>query len=269
MVLWNDWSEKASSMTPNWSSLNGQEKPIKGQELTKKWKNIKDKYRKALKYIKNVKSGSAENKIKKTYTYFNLLHFLRPVLDENTLESNIPLENSSVSATDTENFEIQSAEPERIVERKNQSKRNSNDECEQELLDILRKRNSVDKRRLQDENVLFLLSLAPPLKKMTPLTKMRTEIEILISITNNMSESPDVQTNSYIFTPTTSSNGYTPKSNAPTTSQYENTTTTLTTYEPTPITMSNSNLQSTLSCYSEIDSIDTIIDDTLDTQHLF
>lgn len=242
-----------------------------------------------------MKSGSAGNKIKKTYTYFNLLHFLRPVLEENTLESNIPPEeNSSVSATDTENFEIQSTEPERIVERekrKNRSKLKNNDECEQELLDILRKRNSVDERTLQDEDVLFLLSLAPTLKKMKPLEKMRTKIAILTSITNNMCELPDVQTNSYIFMPPTSSYGYTtaisstnttstPTSNttsiystsvAPTTSQYENITTPLTTYEPTPIVMSNSNLQSAsaLSCYSDMDSVDTVSDDTLDTQNIY
>lgn len=30
----NDWSEIASSMTPNWSSLNEQEKQIKGKRYT-------------------------------------------------------------------------------------------------------------------------------------------------------------------------------------------------------------------------------------------
>lgn len=124
----------------------------------KKWKNIKDKYRKALKQLKNIKSGTSATKVKKTYTYFNLLSFMRPVMEENPLEGNFPQEESYTESpnpvyvespnptqTDLEN-DVPNDNTSQITQptlNRNQTKRKKQDQ-DQELLNILKERKSLE-----------------------------------------------------------------------------------------------------------------------------
>lgn len=163
-----------------------------GKELTTKWKNIKDKFRKCLNENNSSKSGDPAKK-KQKYVYFDILQFLLPVMKERPISGNITGdENLTPTTVDSvENNTSDSDHYHRIRQRPTRTSNIQNvdtalqSDSSTKLLELLKERNDRELEDMRDEDTLFLLSLVPSLKKLSPLMKMRTKIEIMTAIENN------------------------------------------------------------------------------------
>ncbi|CAH1712399.1 unnamed protein product [Aphis gossypii] len=92
------WRRVGKVMFNDFENLTEKEKDVKVLDLQKKWKNLKDNFRR--KCI--TKSGMAA-KNAKCYTYAKVLEFLRPTMENRKTESNISSESSNEEHSDQDN----------------------------------------------------------------------------------------------------------------------------------------------------------------------
>ncbi|KAL4709221.1 hypothetical protein ACJJTC_010521 [Scirpophaga incertulas] len=89
-----------------------------------------------------------------------MLEFLKPVIEEHILSSNVPTDDDSTQdSTHTESYSIPSTPT--VTERHISTKEVNNDDTDQnkELLEILKQRNQKEDEFMKDEDTLFALSL--------------------------------------------------------------------------------------------------------------
>ncbi|XP_050307539.1 uncharacterized protein LOC126744224 [Anthonomus grandis grandis] len=161
----NAWQE-VLEMYSDQNLSTPEEIRLKGTELQKKWKNIKDRFIKDLKG--DSKSGSAASK-KKKYVFFDMLQFLVPqILDssENT-EGN---EDGSEEARPAPHFNQRAAMP-NTISRKKAS-------FEDKLLILLENRQPPQPLE-DDDDLNFFKSLLPMVKTLNPQQKINLRVEIL------------------------------------------------------------------------------------------
>ncbi|XP_052755401.1 uncharacterized protein LOC113513401 [Galleria mellonella] len=137
------WNEIAKSLFPDWDSFPEYEKISKVTDLTKRWRNLKDTFKKQLSEKKS-KSGQLK---KKKYVYFKHLSFLLPHIAANdgSQEESQPRHGNTQDGTDSEGQSTTSYA------------------CEQHI----------------DEDKHFLLSLVPSFKRMTDEEKLTAKVDIL------------------------------------------------------------------------------------------
>ncbi|KAL1493833.1 hypothetical protein ABEB36_009519 [Hypothenemus hampei] len=174
------------------------------EEAKRKWRNLRDQFIKELKKIPKAKSGCSQDcsaTYSRKWQYFTNLLFLKDSVTPRNTEGNIlPIDTSE----NTQSFEISEEEDlENISERvsdsissidvsqenlnktqtsrskpilsswpKKKIKRNENLEVEQKLLEIENKKLSL-LQTPEDENLLFLRSLHPYMKRLYPFQQLR------------------------------------------------------------------------------------------------
>ncbi|XP_064087404.1 uncharacterized protein LOC135202078 [Macrobrachium nipponense] len=75
------WAEIGMAMFKDWNDKTEEEKNIKGKELMKKWKTLRDNFVRDYRIQSETKSGEPASK-KKRYIYFDQLLFLIPIISE-------------------------------------------------------------------------------------------------------------------------------------------------------------------------------------------
>ncbi|GFG33979.1 hypothetical protein Cfor_07524, partial [Coptotermes formosanus] len=81
------WIEVCEAVLPNWSRLDTRERVATGSEIQRKWKNIRDNFRREVQMQKKVASGQGATK-RRTYIYFGQLLFLLPTMQERSTSGN-------------------------------------------------------------------------------------------------------------------------------------------------------------------------------------
>ncbi|XP_046673246.1 uncharacterized protein LOC124362627 [Homalodisca vitripennis] len=96
------WREICHALFPGFEDKSASEKKQLGDNLLKKWRNIRDRWMKHIRQDKDSKrSGAGASKIKK-YIYHDQLQFLKKIAHQHDTESsiNVPEGNNSVSPTE-------------------------------------------------------------------------------------------------------------------------------------------------------------------------
>jgi len=138
------------------------------QEVQRRWKNMRDCFRRELHLQKQTKSGEPGTKTRK-YMYLEQMLFLIPQTQDRATSSNYsPMTVSNGEEDTDERREDEEGSNDGTAEtymcRKKQSERNTSRKInyEQQLLDILK-----EKSEHIDEDKTFLLSVVPGLKNWT------------------------------------------------------------------------------------------------------
>ena len=173
---------------------------VTGQELQKRWKNMKDSLRKALNAQKNQVSGSGQKKRRK-YLYFDQLLFLLPTMEQRATSSNYdPITDDAeedvqnVEETDTSIETVQNLATNKQTStcmKATEKKKTGNASgrkvsYEEALLKILKESREEE----VDEDRMFLNSLLPSIKQLNPTKKLKLKMDFLQCIQKAME--PDV-----------------------------------------------------------------------------
>uniref|UniRef100_A0A673HWA8 BESS domain-containing protein n=1 Tax=Sinocyclocheilus rhinocerous TaxID=307959 RepID=A0A673HWA8_9TELE len=146
------------------------------EEVRKKLKNLRDKYIKERRAMKEKKSGS-EADSQKVWKYFNIMSFLEPHVRERPTSSNMMVneEEQEVILTlepvtvqiEQEVSDISTTGEDSLAENENENSSQKVDEISKQLKDC------------GDEDELFLMSLVPAFKRLSEIQKSTARIEIM------------------------------------------------------------------------------------------
>lgn len=139
-----------------------------GKEVQKRWKSLRDCFRREVAIQKKTPSGSGFNKRRK-YMYFDQLQFLTPTLEQRQTTSSVVEPDPEAPNT-----------PVSPNKHKKSQKRQSNT-FEKDLLQILEKKASPPQDE-DDDNKQFLLSLLPTLKSFQGPNNLLLRVEIMNTI---------------------------------------------------------------------------------------
>ncbi|KAL4709482.1 hypothetical protein ACJJTC_012819 [Scirpophaga incertulas] len=169
------WQEICENIVPKWVELSNQNKKKQGADIQRKWKNLKDCFSRELAAQKKSESGQSGRK-KRKYIYFDELSFLIPITTPRETSGNISsIEECANSETQSDDDISQEKQNSRqaIYRRKTGTQARKENTDEEELLNILRK------KQIHDEDVSFAEMLIPMLRKLNDDQKLYAKIEIL------------------------------------------------------------------------------------------
>ncbi|XP_055908372.1 uncharacterized protein LOC129943144 [Eupeodes corollae] len=225
------WVEVAQNLFPNWSSMRARERNEKVQEVKRKWKNIRDYY----------KRGS-KNWNGKKYVYSHLLHFLeedsaaqKSISSRKSDENSIPptsiqkteifeFENDEITQNESicesedheavQEFIIAESDVPSAIEvtpaseqlttaqscfQINSEPDGDNDhECTNDQEPPL-KRRSQQNSECDDADRCFLLSLLPEMRNMTGLQKVGFKINVLNELSSIMRDQQSLTIKEELF----------------------------------------------------------------------
>lgn len=169
-----------------------------GKDVQKKWRSLRDSFKKELNLQKNTKSGQGKSNRRK-YIYFEQLLFLEPTLEGRQMSGNYtaPMSNSS-EEQETPQSVTKSTPKRPLTERPKKRKTPS---YEESLLQIL----SDNKQEEIDEDKSFLLSLLPSFKQLSPQQKLVVKTQYLQVMHNVMYPHDNMRAPSISFHPHTPS----------------------------------------------------------------
>ncbi|XP_016660658.1 uncharacterized protein LOC107883988 [Acyrthosiphon pisum] len=234
------WRNVAESMyIGNWCELSDTQKDEYVKELRdKKWKNIKDNYKKNISEEKNVRSGSAAQK-KKPYAFMAALSFLQNCSNKRKTTSSMQEDEidvcnddslanySCVDGNATECEPSTSSTLKQPSEHSKQSKKKKSNEnngsFQQELLQFLHRTENTDPDKI------MLNSFLPYVKKLNNTQKLDFQLYVLqyfknLEVNSNIqasSQTNHVITNPYnsfaqYYNPNAVTQSFYPSQNAPT-----------------------------------------------------
>ncbi|XP_038221269.1 transcription factor Adf-1-like [Zerene cesonia] len=157
------WYEVAKNLIPEWEQLSDSEKEIKVSDLNKKWRNLRDTFRRQVELEKKMREGYPIKK--KRYVYFKHMLFLLP----------------HVAPTEVE----EEVEPKLNEYLNTRKEKKSPKKPKRKLQDTIPTSSKKD----IDEDKHFLMSLIPSFKKMSDDEKLTAKVEILKVIQQVRSQS--------------------------------------------------------------------------------
>ncbi|XP_076043345.1 uncharacterized protein LOC143026586 isoform X2 [Oratosquilla oratoria] len=163
------WEELCSIFVPNFNELDCQGKNKATTDLQRKWKSLRDSYRRELTLSKKEKSGSGAGSGRKEYLYFKQLSFLQEICatKPHAAES---VEDTTVQGDEREN-PGEPAPSTSNVKRKKSTVQSD----EKIILEALAKKASVP----HDHDTDFLLGLVPDFKSIPESVKFDAKLEIM------------------------------------------------------------------------------------------
>ncbi|XP_063230399.1 uncharacterized protein LOC134535257 [Bacillus rossius redtenbacheri] len=164
------WEEVCDMFVENFKAMDSVHKNKAAADLQRKWKNLRDCFRRELAKQRNCKSGSAADG-RKQYIYFQQLTFLLPVCDTKPTTEESPdlhTQATPAAATSTAPTSLKRKKPSPETE-------------ELELLQSLRR--NMEKRHAgreeEDSDRHFLLSLLPYFKRLPDDMKLEIQSDFL------------------------------------------------------------------------------------------
>lgn len=133
---------------------------ISGDELQKKWKNLRTCFKREYDAQKNVASGSGAKRRRK-YIYFDQLLFLSDSFESRTTSNS--MQHNDGYQTEDEHDEEMNVNTRADRMAKSSTRRTASKSYEESLLEILKEKKNEEKEI--DEDKYFLLSLLPSFKK--------------------------------------------------------------------------------------------------------
>ncbi|KAE8595248.1 hypothetical protein XENTR_v10015649 [Xenopus tropicalis] len=187
------WDEVCEVLIPDWYELSKKEKAERTKEVQKRWRSLKDCFRRELAAQRKArKSGSSPSK-RKIYIYFDDLLFLLPTMEAKPALGNMDTDDSDdestsgqVASCDIEELSQQSSihRPPKMTSGKHAKKLKNVPEpaADKETITIAESFKYVREKNYesdQDEDRLFLLSLVSEFKMIPQHRKTKAKIQIL------------------------------------------------------------------------------------------
>ncbi|XP_071439886.1 transcription factor Adf-1-like [Hetaerina americana] len=198
------WEEVCEGIIPNWNKYSEREKEERENEVQKRWRSIRDCYRREIKLQREESRLGSAAAPRKTYLYFNQLIFLKKSLGrKKTIQSNgfgaaqpnlveplilmemdgsYNLKDENDSSTDIPVVTDSDDQMPHLEETPNQSKSKINPEEApyfDERVSHAFRRESLQIIDNEDEDRLFLMSLIPSIKRLSANDRIGLRIEIL------------------------------------------------------------------------------------------
>lgn len=123
-----------------------------------------------------MKSGSAASNKTSTFSYFQRLSFLKPVINKNITDNSLDTEETP--ANDDLNSINNSVSPTENVPRKKYKLHPADEHFANILEKSLNKKNQTEKKEEDDEDKLFCLSLVNEIKKVPNHRRLKLKIEM-------------------------------------------------------------------------------------------
>lgn len=162
------WEEMCDIFVPGFKEMDDTGKSKAGIDLQRKWKSLRDSFRRELTTIKKEKSGSGIESGRKEYLYFKQLSFLHQICQTKPNEA-----KNVEDLTEGRNIEKESPPQPPSTHQMKRKKALLSDE--QVLFQALAKKaNSPD-----DPDKQFLLSLLPDFKCIPESAKLDVKVEIM------------------------------------------------------------------------------------------
>lgn len=143
-------------------------------DLQRKWKSLRDSFRRELTKTKTVKSGSAADG-RKEYIYFQQLSFLLPICETRPSQATQQIEGACNFVAEDSNQELAAPSRPAQISRKRKSTI-SNDDL---LIHNLAKKLEMKTNEPEDADKFFLLSLLPHLKVIPDDMKLEVQGEFI------------------------------------------------------------------------------------------
>lgn len=141
-------------------------------DIQRRWKSLRDCFRRELLRIKKMKSGSGQECRRKEYIYFKQLSFLTPICETKSQE-----EQTSEGPAEEKN-EPESQLPDRLVHPKKKKRKTAGSE-EQVLLQTLAKNIKKKTNAQDDPDKHFLLGILPHFKSLPENAKLEVKAEFI------------------------------------------------------------------------------------------
>ncbi|GLV42540.1 uncharacterized protein CBL_03278 [Carabus blaptoides fortunei] len=167
------WSEVSETVVPNWNQLDLKEKRIKCQDVQRKWRNIRDHFRRELNMQKKTRSKIGQRKRRK-YLYFDQLLFLLPTLQKRVTSGNV-----SPPGSDDEDFQLEQVESTMEVSFRDETIKVSDTKRQKKQVNSEDVSKSTCKSEEIDEDKYFLMSLLPSFGKFDEQEKLTAKVEFL------------------------------------------------------------------------------------------
>lgn len=148
-----------------------------GNDVQRKWSNLRSSFRRELRLQRETSSGQALKKRKK-YIYFEKLLFLLPSVENRETSGNVDSDEDSVDVEDESFLEPANAESTPVTSRRPPQTRKKNT-FEESLIQILQKKAHAEGGKESDEDLNFALSLVPTLRSLDSFQKMEAKIQIM------------------------------------------------------------------------------------------
>ncbi|XP_064081736.1 uncharacterized protein LOC135198162 [Macrobrachium nipponense] len=163
------WEELCSIFVPNFNELDCQGKNKATTDLQRKWKSLRDSYRRELTLSKKEKSGSGAGSGRKEYLYFKQLSFLQEICatKPHAAES---VEDTTVQGDEREN----PGEPAPSTSNVKRKKSTVHSD-EKIILEALARKATAP----HDHDKDFLLGLVPDFKSIPESVKFDAKLEIM------------------------------------------------------------------------------------------
>ncbi|CAG4936439.1 unnamed protein product [Parnassius apollo] len=166
----SNWNEVADIIYDEWQNLEENTKQKRTKALQKKWKVLRDGFRRYVNKTKKIKSGSGAIKLRQ-YVYYHQLSFLLPLTEEKAGTED-SLENES-----TEDAVTEEKIPQRGRKRTSTSKEDNL--ITQLAINLNKKYNETTFDDKTDDDKLFLMALHGDFKKISDDYKLDAKTDIL------------------------------------------------------------------------------------------
>ena len=180
-----------------------------GKQAQKTWETLRVMYGRKLKKIHDRRSGQATGTTRESkWQYFTAMSFVNAVMNPRRTLSNVPAAEESVIGS-TRNFEdgnastyvpnndsdndefCEGVSDERQVQKNLGTKRKI--KCREEALHLEKRKIKLTEERLmkksqaeEDEDIMFLMSLLPSIKKLDDIQRLELRMEFLSSVTRRI-----------------------------------------------------------------------------------
>ncbi|XP_045517027.1 uncharacterized protein LOC123709621 isoform X1 [Pieris brassicae] len=166
------WKEVAKTLIPDWEELSEIQKEVKVSDLSKKWRNLRDTFRRHVEAERRAQRiGGGTDSPRRPYVYFKHMSFLLPHVASPSDTGDI----TDVPATETQ-YAPRLSEPTRLKKLKRKLQ-----PC------------NLPKAEKIDEDRHFLMSLIPSFRKMSDNEKLTAKVEILKVIQQVRSSSAGIE----------------------------------------------------------------------------
>ncbi|XP_023949520.2 uncharacterized protein LOC112054093 [Bicyclus anynana] len=171
------WTEIAKTLFTDWDCFSDWEQESKVTDLMKKWRNLRDTFKRHLEAEKKAREGRDIRR--KTYVYFKHMLYLLPHSAPQETPSPDPVVEPQLDEFfNRQNKRKVTEEKKKVKKRKRLQNRLEHKAIKSVLIPETHTK-STDKEEMIDEDKHFLMSLIPSFKKMSDDEKLEAKVEIL------------------------------------------------------------------------------------------
>ncbi|CAH2227181.1 uncharacterized protein LOC120633789 [Pararge aegeria] len=168
------WNEIAKALFTDWETYTDWEKESKVTDLMKKWRNLRDTFKRQLEAEKKIREG--HNIKKKTYVYFKHMLYLLPHIAPSENGTSDPVVEPKLNEFFTRQAKRKGSEKKKSLKKKKRLDKHAT--IKSVIIPDLPSK-STDKEEMIDEDKHFLMSLVPSFKRMSDDEKLEAKVEIL------------------------------------------------------------------------------------------